>query len=159
MKEAMGNMGILIIAILFIILFGSFLSVSVNYSKAFKVKDEIINIIERNKGFSPINGSQRSTLEEIYAYMAEVGYRTTGSCDGVQMEADWVGYNSNSYAETYRNPMICIKTVSVSSGSIEVPDSAYYKVKVFYEMDLPIINRFFHFQIEGTTKQILFPAG
>lgn len=154
MKEAIGGLGILVIAILFILLFGGFLSASANYSKAFKVKNEIINIIERNKGFA-IEGSSNKTLDEIYDYMTEVGYRTTGTCDG----DEWVGYNIKSYGETYKNAMICIKKVNLNSDSIEVPDSAYYHVRVFYQMDIPVINRFFHFRIEGTTKRILYPAG
>ena len=154
MKEAIGGTGILIIAILFILLFGGFLSAAANYSKAFKVKNEIVNIIERNKGFA-IDGSSNSTLNEIYDYMAEVGYRTTGSCDG----DGWIGYNINSYSETYTNPMICIKSVNLTSDGIEVPDYAYYQVRVFYQMDIPVFKMLFHFRIEGTTKQIIFPAG
>ncbi len=147
MKEAIGGAGILIFAILFILLFGSFLSASVNYSKAFKVKNEIVNIIEREKGVND------ATLEKIYDYMTEVGYRTTGNCD----DGNWKGYNTNSKGDTYRNPMICIDTVNVNGNSVDAVPTAYYKVRVFYNMDIPIFQSAFHFRIEGTTKKIIFP--
>ena len=47
MREAIGGTWIFSIVIVFIVLFTSFLAISVNYSKAFRVKNGIINIIEK----------------------------------------------------------------------------------------------------------------
>lgn len=153
MKHSIGGTGLLMIAILFIILFSCFLSASANYSKAFKVKNEIINIIEHNKGIGGTGTSNNSTLEEIFDYMTKVGYRSTGTCPG-----NSIGYNMNSLGSTYKNPMICIEEVKFSKNNTpEVPDSVYYKVRVFYQMDIPVINKLFHFHIDGTSKQILYP--
>ena len=52
MKQAISASWLFTLVILFIFLFASFLSLSTNYAKAFKVKDEIISTIERENGFT-----------------------------------------------------------------------------------------------------------
>ncbi|NLA32492.1 MAG: hypothetical protein GX864_00885, partial [Mollicutes bacterium] len=58
MREAVGGTWLFQIAIVFIILFSGYLALSVNYSRAFKVKNEILAIIERNEGLR-----EKSVLE------------------------------------------------------------------------------------------------
>ena len=50
MKEAIGGTWLFGIVITFIVFFTTFISFSTNYSRTFKVKDEVITIIERHKG-------------------------------------------------------------------------------------------------------------
>ena len=47
MKEAMGGISIFQIVIVFLLLFTGVMCMTINHSKAFGVKDEIINIIEQ----------------------------------------------------------------------------------------------------------------
>ena len=54
MREAIGGTWLFGIVILFIALFSAFLAYSVSYTKAFNTKNEIINIIERNEGFTTL---------------------------------------------------------------------------------------------------------
>ena len=74
MREAIGGTWIFSIVIVFIVLFTSFLAISVNYSKAFKVKNGIINIIEKKEGVSD------STVAEISDYLNNVGYLVYSRC-------------------------------------------------------------------------------
>ena len=46
MKEAIGGVSLFQIVILFLLLFTGVMCLTINHSKAFGVKDEIINIIE-----------------------------------------------------------------------------------------------------------------
>ena len=48
MKEAMGGVPLFEIVVVFILLFTGIMCLTINHSKAFAVKDEIINIIETN---------------------------------------------------------------------------------------------------------------
>ena len=50
MRESIGGTWLVGIVIVFIVIFTSYLALSVNYSKAFKVKNGIIEIIEENEG-------------------------------------------------------------------------------------------------------------
>ena len=47
MKEAMGGTWLTGLVIVFIFLFAGFLAYSISYTKAFRVKNEILNLIER----------------------------------------------------------------------------------------------------------------
>ena len=59
MKDAMGGTWLTGLVIIFIALFAGFLAYSISYTKAFRTKNEIINIIEKNEGFTMSNNSVR----------------------------------------------------------------------------------------------------
>ena len=48
MRESIGGAWLVGIVITFVVLFTSYLALSVNYSKAFKVKNEIISLIAKS---------------------------------------------------------------------------------------------------------------
>ena len=51
MRESIGGTWLFGIVIVFIALFSAFLAYSISYTRAFNVKNEIINYIERNEGY------------------------------------------------------------------------------------------------------------
>ena len=59
MKDAIGSTWLTGIVIIFIALFAGFLAYSISYTKAFRVNNEIINIIETNEGFTTSPNSNR----------------------------------------------------------------------------------------------------
>ena len=68
MREATGGALIINIILTFIILFLALLATSVNYSKAFKVNNRIINLIEKDRGY---NAKTKSAIDK---YLKNVGY-------------------------------------------------------------------------------------
>ena len=74
MKEAIGGTWVFGIFIAFIALFTSFMSISANYSKCYKVKDEILSAIQINHGVN------EDSLKEINTYISNIGYNSLGSC-------------------------------------------------------------------------------
>lgn len=161
MREAYGGVWLFIIVIFFLSVFSSFLALSVNYSRAFKVKDEIVGIIERRKGLETVFGNSTGAISEIKDYMANVGYRTKGVCD-----PGFNGYNLNSGESTTNNgPVFCLKEFDASSSAThsgknsfnrknEFLRAKYYKVQVFFRLDIPIFDQIFGFSIYGTTKTL-----
>lgn len=149
MREAIGGTWIFSIVIVFIVLFTSFLAISVNYSKAFKVKNGIVNIIEKREGISD------ATVDEISDYLNNVGYLVYSSCP------DYVASQSNESAHGFeasntnsRKFKYCIARTEDTSGNIK---KTYYKVTVFFRVDLPIMGEIFTFPVTGETKPIYFP--
>ena len=128
MREAIGGTWIFSIVIIFIVLFTGYLAVSVNYSKAFKVKNGIINIIEHNEGLNP------TAQNEIKSYLGGVGYYVYSTCKTSENEK---GYEPNNTNTGYR---YCISKREAGGGSVP---KAYYKIKVFFRLDLPIIGSLF----------------
>lgn len=172
MKEAYGSMLLWIIVIFFLAVFSSYLALSVNYSRAFKVKNEIVNIIERNKGLSTRSGSSTNAIQEIQEYLADVGYRTKGTCgkktrdynEEYAASGGWTGYSLNG-GETTNNAVFCIHAVTTgvtrrsnASQTYEFPYSKYYTVQVFFKLDIPIFDQIFKSSIYGSTKTLVLPS-
>jgi len=68
MKESVSGALIMKIMLIFFVLYIAFLAIAINYSQAFRVKNEIINIIEKYEG---LNGKSES---EIKTFLNKVKY-------------------------------------------------------------------------------------
>jgi len=161
MKEAIGGTWIYGIVLLFITVFTCFVSVSTNYSRCFKIKDEIILTLEHYHG---INEKSIKTINE---YLTGIGYSSTGKCpdDGNKWykfsAADanrTTGYGGNTnYCITKHNVVSRNANTQVINGPIGHPDSAYYGVVVFFRLDWPIFRQFFNITISGETGMVYLP--
>lgn len=173
MKEAIGGISLFQIVIVFLLLFTGIMCLTMNHSKAFAVKDEIINILETDE--LNISGTKteeiihEKTLEKITNYFNEAGYRIDGRCPS--SDDGWVGYNREGKITT-GDASICLRAVNVSDAYIKdlenkcknnkceyvtdgFPMQIYYDVIVFYQLDIPIIKHISNFKLTGSTK-ILF---
>lgn len=147
MREAIGGTWLFGIVIVFIVLFSSYLAISVNYSKAFKVKNGIVDLIEQNEGMS------NETQTQISNYLDKVGYFVYGTCDSKTGEK---GYEPKGAGSNYK---YCITKTNATNNEYATGttvDKAYYKVKVFFRLDLPIFGDIFTFPVTGETKAIYY---
>ena len=154
MREAIGGLGLTQIVIFFLVVFAGYISISVNSNKAYKVKNEVISIIQKNNGFD------ETALEQIEEYMTKVGYRATADCDALGTPG-WDGYTSSG-TKNNQKALFCIKTMNIvyDTGTTicpQFPKSVYYQVKIFFGLDIPIINSLFKFQLTGTTRKLYYP--
>lgn len=148
MKEAIGGSWLFLIVIAFLSVFACFISVSVNMSKSYKVKDEIIFLIQKNRGMNS------ATLTEISEYLTDVGYRSTGTCPE-NTTGCWYGFSYDNTKSASMNPNFCVKKNVVAATAVGHPQTAYYSVKVFFKLDMPVINEFLRFTVDGETSQIV----
>lgn len=145
MKEAIGGSWITMIVITFILLFASFMSLSINWSKTYKVKDEIILAIERN------NGVNDTSLSEISKYMADLGYRSIGS----GCPQNYVGFTYDG-RKTYSSPSYCLKANMVGATATGHKSfTAYYSIIVFFRLDIPVVRSIVKLDLEANTGVIL----
>ena len=130
MREAIGGALLIKLVMLFIVIYVCFLAIAVNYSVTFRVKNQIINLIEAYEGYD----LAKNHIEE---YIANVGYyRNTGS---LTVSQDCVNAASlGGY---------CIKELQSVRGT-------YYKVTTYVSFDFPIIGRITNFPVSGETKVI-----
>ncbi len=139
MREAIGGAWIFTIVIVFIVLFSGYLAVSVNYSKAFRVKNGIINIIEQNEG---MNSKARTEISE---YLDGYGYFVYGNCKDAKGYDELVGGQKK-----YR---YCVSTKAKGEGTFK---KTYYYVTVYFKLDLPIFGSLFTFPVTGESKAVYF---
>ena len=134
MRESIGGTWLLGFVVLFIVLFSAYLAVSINYTKAFKVKNQIINIIEENEGFTTSVGDVTSkTPEQLKSSSKTEDKIDESACP-----------DGNLYEGGY-----CVKKISTTHG-------AYYKVTSFIKIELPLLWQSFLIPINGETKVLYF---
>lgn len=152
MREAIGSSLLLSIVVFIVGVVLILLVNSLSYSKAFKVKNRIINLISE---------SETLNTDEIDADLATIGYELnkntdcsktsfykTNNCrnsDGIAYE----GCNQDSDIEIINiNPDYdyCIYKTTLANGSY------YYSVVTFTHFDLPIVGNFIRQEVSGETK-------
>lgn len=152
MKDAMGGTWLTGLVILFLALFACFLAYSISYTKAFRTKNEIINIIEKNEGFTMSNNSARlhdlnmealkqetSTEGKAFAFIKGLGY------DYDTAEQVVCGNEG-----TMQNGGYCLKKFCPNDGKI------YYKVTTFIALTIPVIEVTVKLPISGETKTMFY---
>lgn len=135
MRNAIGNALLFNIVITMIILIIAFLAASLSYTKAFRVKNNIINSVEKNNGYNQA---------EIDALLSEVGYRVNEK--GIQTCVA-NGHTGGQVLTTASNYRYCIVKHTVTHG-------VYYGVTAYMYFDIPIINSLLEFPIYGESKVI-----
>ena len=141
MSDATGQAGLLnimlaIIAIIIVLLAGS-----ISYSKSFRVKNKIIDIIEEHNVY---NEDARTEIEQT---LSELGYRTSAredyntlckKVDGFQIVTD---KTSNYY--------YCVYKTNDSNEDIYT-----YKVVVYMYFDIPFLSNTIKIPVSGMTKTL-----
>ena len=149
MRESIGGTWLFQIVIVFVLLFASYICLSINHSKAFGIKNQIILELQRNGEYNS------QTQANIAKLLKASGYRTSGKC-----EAGYEGYDRDAKKLTSTNSsnaVFCLKRVELQKIYPEYPVSYYYKVVVFYQLDLPVLSSVMSFKVLGDTGTI-FPA-
>lgn len=153
MRETIGGTWITQLVIIFIFIFVAFLALSLNYSKAFRVKNETLNFIEKNEGFT------NKTVEKINNYLTYTGYNTTDTCEigsyGVA-KLNNTAYEKVEKSGKDKEYYYCVE--KVESPTTNFKYRAYYKVELFFKFNLPVIGDIFTFRINGQTKDVIYPA-
>lgn len=149
MKEAIGGVFSLEFIIVFLLILNGYMAFNVNYTKAFRVKNEIRSIIQKNEGLTEI------ALKDIGEYMDKVNYTQNKGFD------TWCGKHGMYVCDTGKGSFCMSVTSSDKYGrrgdGTEI--AAYYTVTTFVDINIPILNRFFDrlgglFAINGETSLI-----
>ena len=156
MREAIGGTWLFGVVIFFIILFSGYLAMSVNYSKAFQVKNEIVSIIERRQGMND------KAQEDIDNYLKSVGYGVFTSCkricDRYANDAGFQGCVTIDPKYTNIRNQSETKFCVAKYNTEETHGRSYYRVTAFFRIDLPIFRQIFTFPVNGETKMFI-PKG
>ncbi len=138
MRESIGGAWLLGIAVTIISIFTAYLAFSVNYSKAFKVKDGIVERIEKYEGFTDKNTkagrSNSNPISEIQDFLNKISYNTQGKCmSSIGVAEPFYAINGSTHRKNDRDmkSTYCIERVTKDGASGDY-SSAYYKVTVFY---------------------------
>lgn len=140
MKEAIANAGIFNLVIIFVIVLLAFFIGSLGYSKAFKVKDRIIEEIEKERGYTEV---ARKNIED---FLISVGYRISSGNNNCGEET--FSRNKGILQNTNSKYQYCVYKFDTCSGK---KCSVHYRVVSYMYFDVPIINQLLKVPVKGET--------
>ena len=126
MKEAIANAGIFNLVIIFVIVLLAFFIGSLGYSKAFKVKDRIIEEIEKERGYTEV---ARKNIED---FLISVGYRISSGNNNCGEET--FSRNKGILQNTNSKYQYCVYKFDTCSGK---KCSVHYRVVSYMYFDVP----------------------
>ena len=150
MRQAVGSTWILQLVIIFMLIFVAFLALSINYTKAFKTKNELVNMIEEKEGIGSSEDS--GALMLINNYLSYNNYNNKGRCEVDEYGVSSLDVPIIDVAEVGEKYYYCVKKISSSTDTL--PNRARYQIRIFFNFSLPIIGNIFTFSVEGTTIDI-----
>lgn len=177
MKNAISNIWLIGLVFLFILLFSAYLAITISYTSAFKIKNEMLLIVEKHDGFTNSTGKQVNSvlktgkkvkgsfgaLQTIALYLNGSGYRAKGTCPN-----GWYGVTNLDHTTSSKSAFMekvtntkkkyyyCFTRLENNSSSNS--KSRFYKIRLFYKMNLPVLGDIFTFKIDGTTTEIAVPS-
>ena len=106
MRESFGSTWLFQIVIVFILIFTGYICLSINHSKAFAIKNDIILELQRNGGYN------ETAAANVKILLERSGYRTAGTCD-----KDWTGYTRDGKVdENGHNSVFCLQKVEIDKA-------------------------------------------
>ncbi len=153
MNQSIGSVWPLAFTLAFIAFISGFLAFTVNYNKAYKMKDRIVYILEKNDNKLPSSSGSDEISAEIKAYADKIGYNAS---EAYTQTCNDMGNN------VYALNGVCYQEVKVSSdntnGINKEYTTKYVNIRTFVSIDVPIFNRIFSnipvFSVKGSTKQV-----
>lgn len=167
MKESVGNALLYNIVITFVIVFIGLFVTSITYSKGYKVKNRMIEVIEKTY---PTCVSQNKTVNECNSIisskiddeLSKIGYRGAPRGWSARTCYEQLTKNINTNLVKYVNVrsshyQVCFATINASSGSDLTSNNSniYYVVNAYMYLDLPIIGENIMMPVRGETKTFL----
>lgn len=143
MKDAVGGIVNIWFIALFIVIVSGYLAFSVQYNKAFRMKNEIIEAIEQCEG-----KIDDCADELITQYKIAIGYNVA---------SDWTFAECQTGGNCTQGDGYWIKEVPISNSS-ELGQQVYYTVATAVNTDIPVFRNIIPnmsiFQVSGNTRRI-----
>lgn len=123
MRDSLGTVGTLMLVLFFIALVSGYMAYNVNYTKAFKMMNKIIDLYNEYDGVCPVNSECGM---KITNYARDIGYSP-----------------SNSNLRTCDSPdgLYCVSTLNYGENR------HFYKITTFIDINIPTVDKFLGLRI------------
>jgi len=139
MRDAVGGSFMIKVLLVFLTVYIIFIAVALNYAKAFRVKNKVIDIIEQNEGIRDYTDTS-GTIGEINTYLKKASY------------------NVNLTEKNKKDRGVCYDLGYCIDESSEIRDgnitSKYYQVTTFVRIEFPFFNLNITIPIKGETRKV-----
>ncbi len=153
MREAIGNVFVFNFIIVFVIIFIGLFATSSVYSKAAKVKNEVLDIVEKYADeLENVNTLPEEVTNEIETMLTKVGYRLNrnkkNKCPEV-LNGTLMNDYSNYHYCVYKHNKVDDDTTD--NGNLPRRGN-YYTVITYMYFDIPLIGSNLEFEVHGQTR-------
>lgn len=149
MRETIGSTWVFQLVLIFILIFAAYLALTINYSKSFRVKNEVVSIVERYEGFTD------DAIKLVNNYLSANNYQAMGTCpDGWMGAASLSDTASSLVLDTSSSTKYYYCVNKISGYHSAYPDRAYYKIRLFFKFDLPVVGQISTFDVDGQTYEL-----
>ncbi len=147
MRDAFGGAFMIKLFLIFIIIYVGFTSVALNYAKAFKAKNAVIEYLEKNE-ISSLDMTAAAETEMLNYFEHEI----VG-------EENYV-YPIKSCGENSGYPTKCFENIGIKIEQ-RTPSSksnlgVYYKVTTYFGFQLPFLDKLFALQTDSDGPNITY---
>lgn len=150
LRESIGGAWILGIVMVFMMIFVAYISISINYSNAFRLKTEMVTIVEEYEGINP------TSLSRLQALLDKYGYRNKMSCK-INTDDKIIGVTDQVVTKNPTTKQSYCVTREERPAQSGAEEKYYYTIYVSFDFALPILGDIFKFQVNGETNAILYP--
>ena len=148
MRDAVGGTFMIRVFLIFLATYIIFIAIALNYAKAFRVKNKVIDIIEQNEGINDFTSD--NALDQIGVYMNNIHYNMSNR--GVTED---ICERHITSATVYFNGDYgyCIG----KSDTVEIDENIeaeYYQVATFVDIYIPLVELHYLIPVKGETRKI-----
>ena len=153
MREAVGSAFLVNLILIFIGVVSAILIGSISYSKAYKVKDRIVYVIEKYDGFTA------AAEEELNTSLRNIGYSirngaNSGNSDCERIYRRKAGSNYRASNLLHGNSVNNEYNYCVYKYDYDTGIGTYYGVTSFMRFDIPLIGGLLTFSVNGETSVV-----
>ena len=150
MRDAIGQVFALQVILAFVLLINGYMAYSVNYTRAFRVKNQIVNIIEQYEG--PTD----EAMAKIGSYVDGMTYRVPQTL--INNFRNRYASNSDDGEVSCQDGWCYIAHDVKTTGGDGELNGTYYSVVTFVNIDIPVINNLIglgdFLSVSGETRTI-----
>ena len=149
MRTAISGAWIYGIVIVFMVVLIAYVSITINYYKAFEMSQEMITALEQSEGF---NSRSVTKINDIFK---GYGYSSRGVCKKREGNP-FIGVVGGVPERTKDKPgryNYCIYRTKVVNGA---QTKYYYETTTFFSFSLPVLGDIFTFRVPANTDAIIY---
>jgi hypothetical protein len=135
LRDSINGAWLLGIIITFMAILIAYITIQINYSKAYEMKTKIVTTVEQYNGLNPL------TLER----RLNAGDKIVGILDGIVT-------TDPSAPQSF-----CFNRETMP-GDSTTETKYYYSVEVFFGFTVPVLGDIFTFRISGETNAVYYPS-
>ena len=152
MRDAIGQVFALQVILAFVLLINGYMAYSVNYTRAFRVKNQIVNIIEQYEGLP-----NDEAMAKIESYVDGMTYRVPQTLIN-NFRNRYASNNSGDDVVNCQDGWCYIAHDVRTTGGDGEMNGTYYSVVTFVNIDIPVINNLIglgdFLSVSGETRTI-----